>query len=137
MGKCLSQPTCRRKPKHFSRFVNKGWALRHKCSLASTSLECGGLTPLWLRSSVIDNKAASSRRTPKRRLLLSKGGHRGPPLQSVGAEKLVCAELVAVQILFLQEPDCHDAVLLEPAIEFAAIDSKRGGGAHLVSTKLL
>ena len=31
------------------------------------SLECGGLTPLWSRSSVADNKAASSRRTPKRR----------------------------------------------------------------------
>src|SRR5689334_4677287 len=32
------------------------------------SLECGGLTPLWPRSSDIDNKAASGRRTPRRRL---------------------------------------------------------------------
>jgi len=31
-----------------------------------TSLECGGLTPLASRSSVVDNKAASSRRTPRR-----------------------------------------------------------------------
>jgi len=31
------------------------------------SLACGGLTPLWSRSIVIDNKAASSRRTPGRR----------------------------------------------------------------------
>jgi len=29
-----------------------------------TSLECGGLTPLWPRSGVIDNKAAPGRRTP-------------------------------------------------------------------------
>jgi len=31
------------------------------------SLECGGLAPLWPRSSVIDNKAAPGRRTPGRR----------------------------------------------------------------------
>src|SRR5215207_8390963 len=31
-----------------------------------TALECGGLTPLWPRSSAIDIKAASSRRTPRR-----------------------------------------------------------------------
>src|SRR5215216_5316887 len=35
--------------------------------VSGASLQCGGLTPLWYRSSVIDNKAASGRRTPKRR----------------------------------------------------------------------
>ncbi|HJP93100.1 MAG TPA: efflux transporter outer membrane subunit [Pyrinomonadaceae bacterium] len=34
----------------------------------STSLECGGLTPLCYRSRLIDAKAASSRRTPRRLL---------------------------------------------------------------------
>ncbi len=46
-------------------------------------------------------------------------------------------ELVAVEILFLNEPHCHHAILLEPAIELAAIDSECGRGAHLVATKLL
>jgi hypothetical protein len=36
-------------------------------SSCGVSLECGGLPPLWPRSSVIDNKAAASRRTPRRR----------------------------------------------------------------------
>ena len=35
--------------------------------ISVVSLECVGLTPLWSRSGVSDNKAASSRRTPRRR----------------------------------------------------------------------
>jgi hypothetical protein len=47
------------------------------------------------------------------------------------------AELVAVEIFFLQEPHRHHAILLQTAIEFAAVDAKRGSGPHLVATKLL
>src|SRR5215216_6852653 len=51
----------------------------HTCATfdLSTSLECGGLTPLCYRRGVIDAKAASSRRTPRRRpraLQISKRG---------------------------------------------------------------
>src|SRR5215467_12584898 len=46
-------------------------------------------------------------------------------------------KLHAVQILFLNEPNRHHAILLEPAIELAAIDSQCGCGTHLVATKLL
>src|SRR6185503_10966948 len=50
---------------------------------------------------------------------------------------LMGAELVAVEIFFLQEPHRHHAILLEPAIKFAAVDAECGCGTHLVSTKLL
>src|SRR5215213_31596 len=50
---------------------------------------------------------------------------------------LMRAQLVAVEILFLEEPYCHYAILLQTAVEFAAVDSERGRGSHLVSTKLL
>src|SRR6185436_11528296 len=35
--------------------------------VSGAPLECGGLTPLWSRSSLFDNKAPSGRRTPRRR----------------------------------------------------------------------
>jgi len=40
-------------------------------STAGVSLECGGLAPLWPRSSAFDNTAAPGRRTPKGRLRLT------------------------------------------------------------------
>src|SRR5215212_1322742 len=46
-------------------------------------------------------------------------------------------QLHTVQIFFLQEPDCHHTILLEPAIKFTAIDSQSGCGAYLVFSKLL
>ena len=47
------------------------------------------------------------------------------------------AELVAVEIFFLQEPHRHHAILLQTSIKFAAIDTEGGCGPHLVSAKLL
>jgi len=45
------------------------WHVMHcnkpRTSKTDATLECGGLTPLWSCSSIIDNKAASGRRTPK------------------------------------------------------------------------
>jgi len=62
----------------------------------------------------------------------------GPPLQMVGAGWLVHrTELVSVEIFFLNKSHRHHAVLLEAAIELAAIDSQCGCGPHLVATKLL
>src|SRR5215212_11417151 len=46
-------------------------------------------------------------------------------------------ELVTVQIFFLNEPDRHHAILFQPAVKFAAVDSERGRGSHLISAKLL
>jgi hypothetical protein len=65
-----------------------------------------------------------------------KGGTDGPPLHFMPG-LLMGAELVAVQVFFLYEPDCHHTVLLESSVELAAIDPECGCGAHLVSTKLL
>ena len=44
---------------------------------------------------------------------------------------------MTVQIFFLDEPDGHYTILLEPAIQLASIDTKRGCGAHLVPAELL
>src|SRR5215210_4734974 len=46
-------------------------------------------------------------------------------------------QLHTVEIFFLDEPDCHHPILLEPAIKFTAIDSQSGCGAYLVPAKLL
>jgi len=40
-------------------------AISERIADLRSSLECGGLTPLWSGSDVIDNKAAPGRRTPK------------------------------------------------------------------------
>ena len=65
------------------------------------------------------------------------GGRRGDHPKKHRGWALMGAELVAVEIFFLQEPHRHYSILLQAAIEFAAVDSKRGCGPHLVATKLL
>src|SRR5689334_7427123 len=54
-----------------------------------------------------------------------------------GGKSVHRAELMTVEVFFLNEPDGHHAVLLEPAIKLAAIDPEGRRGAHLVSAKLL
>src|SRR5690349_11899639 len=46
-------------------------------------------------------------------------------------------ELHTADVFFLEETYGHHSVLLQPAIQLAAIDSQRGRGTHLVATKLL
>ena len=65
------------------------------------------------------------------------GGRRGDHPVNVRGWGLMGAELVAVQIFFLDESDCHHAILFQTAIEFAAVDAECGCGPHLVATKLL
>lgn len=86
----------------------RGWALRHKCSPASSQLP--------------------TKRHKKHELCFL--CRRLPGL-------LMRTELVAVQVFFLYEPDRHHTILLESSIKLAAIDSECGCGAHLISTKLL
>src|SRR5262249_45389501 len=48
------------------------------CQQAPRSLECGGSTPLWIRMKQNQSKAASNRRTPKRRRRVGSSWGRGP-----------------------------------------------------------
>ena len=62
---------------------------------------------------------------------------RDHPCKPSGLELKHWAKLMSVQVFFLNKPYRHHSVLLQTAIEFAAIDTKCGCGSHLVATKLL
>ena len=47
------------------------------------------------------------------------------------------AKLETVRFFLLKELDSFDAILSQPAIEFAAIDSKRRRCPHLITSELL
>src|ERR1700754_824466 len=57
--------------------------------------------------------------------------------RTVGAENLMRKEWVPVEIFFLNKSHRHHSILLETAIEFAAVDSECGCRSHLVAAKLM
>src|SRR5689334_54128 len=96
-----------------------------KCSLASSSSRLND-------AGVGENRAASV-------TVDAVSNFRESP---VSATLLFCfltlrEELHTADVFFLKETYGHHSVLLQPAIQLAAIDSQRGRGTHLVAAELL